>query len=62
MICATCKDSGFRGMVLTEVTFPAFRGDGYSTKWAPCPTCNGSGIAHCCEGDREQPEPEEMRG
>ncbi len=22
----------------------------------PCPKCNGSGIAHCCEGGREQPE------
>lgn len=21
----------------------------------PCPTCGGSGIAHCCEGEREQP-------
>lgn len=22
----------------------------------PCAACAGSGIAHCCEGEREQPE------
>jgi hypothetical protein len=22
-----------------------------------CPTCNGYGIIHCCEGDREQERP-----
>lgn len=23
---------------------------------APCPDCNGSGVAHCCDGICEQPE------
>ena len=22
----------------------------------PCPECNGCGLAHCCDGMREQPE------
>ena len=25
----------------------------------PCPECNGGGIAHCCDGLREQPENED---
>jgi hypothetical protein len=48
MLCETCKDSDFPGMVLTEVTFPRFRGDGYSTSWVLCPDCIG-GIASCCD-------------
>jgi DnaJ-class molecular chaperone len=24
----------------------------------PCPECGGSGVAHCCEGAREQPDGE----
>lgn len=24
--------------------------------WSPCPQCWGSGIVHCCEGERAQPE------
>jgi DnaJ-class molecular chaperone len=52
MICETCKNSGRRGMVLKASGFPHFR-----DFWIPCLTCNGSGLVHCCEGDREQPEP-----
>jgi DnaJ-class molecular chaperone len=27
----------------------------------PCPECNGSGVAHCCEGERPQPEREKSK-
>lgn len=25
----------------------------------PCPVCNGSGVAYCCEGERERPGDEQ---
>lgn len=34
-------------------------GDGYKIHQGigaiPCPSCNGSGVGHCCDGLREQP-------
>jgi hypothetical protein len=53
-LCQACRDSRFRGMVVTKVTFTRFRGNGYLTSWSPCPECGGSGIEHC-DGLREQP-------
>ncbi len=37
--CQACRDSGFPGMVLTEVGWPRFRGDDYTDRWSPCPEC-----------------------
>lgn len=35
---------------------PACSGNGYirlrKTGWRPCFNCNGSGVAHCCDGDK----------
>lgn len=44
MICPTCEHSGRRGFVLHPIpTIEAF-------VIVPCPTCNGSAIASCCDG------------
>jgi len=44
MRCETCQGAG---MV-----------SGLWPEWmrGPCSDCNGTGIAHCCDGLREQPE------
>ena len=43
MICPDCQ----KGMVKTIV--PKSRGA--QIKWLPCPRCQGSGIAYCCDGE-----------
>lgn len=44
MRCESCQG---RGWIVR-------RRDNY---WVYCPDCGGSGVTHCCEGDRAQPEP-----
>lgn len=39
MICQTCHGNGY-------ITFAEER------RYEPCPTCNGSGTDHCCDGDQ----------
>jgi hypothetical protein len=39
----------------------ACHGDGFTLvagMVVPCGECGGSGIAHCCEGERPVPEPD----
>jgi hypothetical protein len=47
MICETCGG---------ERTLPVFEISGEQIGEIPCPTCGGCGLAHCCEGDQEQPD------
>jgi hypothetical protein len=58
MRCETCHGTG-------TVVAPATLDEeqrGLNDIWAgdpypfPCPDCGGCGVAHCCEGLREQPE------
>lgn len=46
MICQTCHNNG---------VVPINR-DGRRIGVEVCPTCQGSGRDHCCEGDCVQPE------
>jgi len=52
MICQTCHGNGF-------ITPPARR---RADEYYPCPTCNGSGIDHCCDGDQPNPRDEATAG
>jgi hypothetical protein len=55
MICELCDGCGY-------VVAPGVRPDDPTRRvWLklPCGDCGGSGITHCCEGLREQPEPED---
>ena len=65
MICPDCQKGVvlvLRGQTMGEVR--PYRGttflanpEKYFDK-APCPRCNGSGIAYCCDGeDASQPDP-----
>lgn len=47
MICERCSGTGKK--VLARI--------GRNEHYEPCPDCYGFGIVHCCDGDREQPEP-----
>jgi hypothetical protein len=56
MRCPTCVERpGF-------VRRPEFRcRDRYTDEllgmvWQPCPDCNGTAVAHCCDGLCEQPD------
>ncbi len=40
MICPECQ----KGMVMEAE-------GGAPAKWVPCPRCQGSGIAYCCDGE-----------
>jgi len=58
MLCETCRWSerpGFvrRAAVARNVQPPSAE----AADFVPCPDCGGHGIAHCCEGLCEQPEP-----
>jgi len=52
MICQTCHGNGF-------ITPPAPR---HPDTYYPCPTCQGSGIDHCCDGDQPNPRDEAIAG
>jgi hypothetical protein len=52
MICDICGGDGVLPIVnIDENTGPVLCGE------EPCFECGGTGIIHCCEGLREQPEP-----
>jgi len=48
VICGTCH--GDRVLIIDP------RPEKFTT--VPCPTCEGWGIVHCCEGECAQPEKE----
>lgn len=54
MICPTCQHSGKSGFVLDGnmlMSRPASAKEWqWADCWVPCPDCNGTGFAHCCEG------------
>src|ERR1051326_2618922 len=54
MICRTCLHSPLRGYIVASSR--TVRGRVVDTM-VPCLDCQGSAIAHCCDGDRAQPEP-----
>lgn len=56
MICERCHGRGER-----VVRCPDKSGR-YEDRWLPCPQCQGRGVVHCCEGDRECPESKESEG
>lgn len=49
MRCETCHGTGKLTCRLNGVPYVYPR--------LPCNACQGSGLAHCCEGDCAQPEP-----
>jgi hypothetical protein len=66
MRCEACRGLGHRhkapdGTILSELNTAEAWGryhkadESFTITIEPCPACNGSGIAHCCEGDQEQP-------
>src|SRR5262249_55798206 len=55
MKCEACQGRGFVLKTMTAV-------DGNPVRvLEPCPECNCIGIAHCCDGMREQPDGREDR-
>jgi DnaJ-class molecular chaperone len=63
MRCEDCQGSGLRPHVTTSDCWcqPAYQGvepvpmiepGVYQHHPLPCPSCGGSGFAHCCEGER----------
>ena len=49
MVCERCHGRGIWVYRVDRITkFPDLNA-------RLCPDCGGSGIVHCCEGDREQP-------
>jgi hypothetical protein len=48
MRCDVCQGSGFVAGLETELDVVE-----------PCPACNGCGQGHCCDGLREQAEPDD---
>jgi DnaJ-class molecular chaperone len=59
MICETCHGTGkvMRDSLPVSGVMPGDPDHGGSI-WEPCGDCGGCGFAHCCEGLREQPEPD----
>jgi hypothetical protein len=52
MLCETCRWNERPGFVRVRRTME--RND---SELIPCPDCGGHGIAHCCDGICEQPDP-----
>lgn len=50
MICPECHGTG-------KLTC-RLNGASYVYPLLPCHACQGSKIAHCCDGERAQPEPD----
>lgn len=53
MRCEPCQG---RGWIVTRMRwqFPNNKSEEYSETRLTCEACNGSGIAHCCDGICEQ--------
>lgn len=55
MRCEKCGGNGTIGRRIEGVLLMgrnAFGGPILAHELTPCPDCNGSGIANCCEGER----------
>jgi hypothetical protein len=64
MRCETCQGRGWRfslppGANAFEMRLPALAN---AMQRVPCNECGGSGIAHCCDGDRANPGTGESEG
>jgi hypothetical protein len=55
MLCDTCRFGERPGFV--RVARAAGKNDTVDDGLVPCPDCGGQGIAHCCDGICEQPQP-----
>ena len=53
MICETCI--GIGEILIDGYGMPVSRLRD-AIMMVPCPDCDGSGITHCCDGLREQPD------
>lgn len=53
MRCEACHGSGHLAVATRAWTLP---GAPRILIDQPCTTCNGSGVSHCCEGDRACPD------
>ena len=54
MRCEACQGSG---QIMMNWSSHLFDSEG-SNSLFPCPTCHGTGITHCCDGDRINDKPE----
>ena len=61
MQCERCKGSGWVRCCLLSID-PVVKGEPVTARVEkvldpmPCPDCDGSGQAHCCDGLQEQPD------
>jgi hypothetical protein len=55
--CQTCqgRGTGYVSLPPVQESYP-YRYYYFEVQIVGCPDCGGSGIEHCCEGLREQPE------
>lgn len=58
MICSTCKNSPARGFILKQILFSS---PVDVASLVPCPDCDGSGIASCCDTAGSPGEPDYMK-
>lgn len=56
MICELCDGDGVLPVIAMPEGKPVITGE------EPCFECGGTGITHCCEGLRPQPEQREGEG
>lgn len=56
MRCEKCRGSGVAVLLVADDARQLRLSDRSTSRVIPCPACNGSGIAHCCEGECAQPE------
>lgn len=56
MRCEHCHGSGHQ--ILFGQFYRSDDGSWNTSFRAPCLECGGTGIIHCCDGLKEQPEPE----
>lgn len=53
MRCETCQGTG---KTMSRAPFGDPAKDLYTCTMIACPECGGSGVTHCCDGMREQPD------
>ncbi len=57
MLCETCRFSERPGFIRVPRTAESRE----RSDLIPCPDCGGQGVAHCCDGICEQPDPASPR-